>query len=101
MLKIEPESSTKRGRRTDYKNSFIMNCFVSIVDTPASFISNHIKYIDFPRSTKYILFNKCNVKRKELTECVHGIKWSLVKKRINIYPNINYNMIIKAQDWVL
>ena len=52
MLKIKPEGSTQRGRKTDYKNSFIMTIFVSIVDTPASFTSNHTKDIDFLRSTK-------------------------------------------------
>ena len=40
---------------------------LSITNTPTSFISSHTKCINFPRSTKYRLFNKGNVKRKELT----------------------------------
>ena len=53
---------------------------MSIASTPTSSIFNHTKYIHLSRSTKYRLFNKNNVKRKELTECVDGIKLSLEKK---------------------
>ena len=80
MLNIASESSAKRGIITDDKNSFVMTKFVSIAGTPTSSISNHTKLINLPRSTKYRIFNKGNVRRKEFTECVDGIKWSSDKK---------------------
>ena len=62
MLKISSESS--RGRITDDKNRYVITNFVSIFGIPTSSISNYAKYMDLPRSTKYQLFNKDNVKRK-------------------------------------
>ena len=63
MLKIASESSTKRGRITDDKNSFVLSNFVIITCTLTSSIFNHTKHIDLPRSSKYKLFNKGNGKR--------------------------------------
>ena len=47
MSKITSESSAKRGRINDYKNSFVITNFVSIDSTPTSSISDHTKHIDF------------------------------------------------------
>ena len=98
MLKIASESSTKRGRITDDKNSFVLSNFVIITCTLTSSIFNHTKHIDLPSSTKYRLFNKSNVKRKLLTKCVDSIKWSLEKKKIKRYPNVDNGSMIKVQD---
>ena len=73
MLTFFSKSSTKRGRISSDKNSFVITNFVSITGTLTNSISNHTKRIDLPRSTKYRLFNKSNVKRKLLTKCVDGI----------------------------
>ena len=54
-----------------------MTNFVSIISTQTSCISNHTTNIDLPRFTKYRLFHKDNMKRKELTDCVDQTKWSL------------------------
>ena len=43
LLKTVSESSTKRERITDDKNSFVMKKIVSIFGTPTSSISNHKK----------------------------------------------------------
>ena len=51
-----------------------MTKFVSVFGTPTSSISNDIKHIDLPKTTKDRLFNKGDVKRKELFECVDEIK---------------------------
>ena len=74
MLNFFSKSSTKRGRITSDKNSFVITNFVSITGTLTNSISNHTKRIDLLRSTKYRLFNKSNVKRKLLTKCVDSIK---------------------------
>ena len=47
MLKIASESSTKRERITDDKNSFVVTKFVSIVGTSTSSISNHKNILTF------------------------------------------------------
>ena len=60
-----------------------------------------MKHIDVPRSTKYRLFNKGNVKRKQLINAVDDIEWSSDKKRIKQYPKVNYELMIQIQDWVL
>ena len=66
MLKIASESSTKRGRITNDKNSYVIINFVSISSTPTTSIFNYIKHIDLPKTTKYRLFSKGNAKRKQL-----------------------------------
>ena len=66
MIKIASESSTKRGRITNDKNSYVIINFVSISGTPTTSIFNYIKHIDLPKTTKYILFSKGNAKRKYL-----------------------------------
>ena len=78
-----------------------MTNYVSISGTPTSSISNHTKHIDLPRWTKYRLLNEGNAKIKEWTECVDIIKWTSDKKRIKRCLNINYNLMIKVQDWIL
>ena len=45
-----------------------MKNFVSIISTQTSCISNHTTNIDLPRFTKYRIFHKGNMKRKDLTE---------------------------------
>ena len=64
MLNISFERSTKRWRITDDKNTYVMTKFVSNPGIQSSSIFNHIKHIDFPRSTKYRLFNKGSARRK-------------------------------------
>ena len=66
MLKIASESSSKHERKTNDKKSCVMTNFVSVSGTPTSSISNDIKHIDLPKTTKYILFSKGNAKRKYL-----------------------------------
>ena len=71
-----------RGRISDDKNNFITANIVSIVaGTPTHSISNHMKDIDVPRTTKYRLFRRDNVKRKTLIDAVLDINWSSRKKR--------------------
>ena len=70
MLRITSESSTKRGRITDGKNSCVMTNFVIITIIPTSSIYNHTTHIDLPIYNKYQLFNK----GKELIERVDGVK---------------------------
>ena len=36
-----------------------------------------------------------------MKECMHGLKWSSYNKRKKQYPNVDYNLKIKIQDWIL
>ena len=70
-----------RGRISDDKNNFVTKNIVSIVaGIPTHSIVDHMKYIDVSRSTKYRLFNKGNVKRKQLIYAVDDIHWSSENK---------------------
>ena len=80
ILKVASKSSTKRGRITDNKNSYVMAKFISISGTLTSSISNHIKHNELPKTTEYRLFNKDDTKRKNVFEYVDEIKWSSDKK---------------------
>ena len=64
VLKITSESSSKRGRITDDRNSYIMTNFISIVSTPTSSTSNHIKYIDLPKTTEIDYLIKSMLKNR-------------------------------------
>ena len=58
-------NSVNRGRICDDKNTFVKANIVSIVDgIPTHSIGNHMKHIDVPKSTKYKLFKRGNIKRK-------------------------------------
>ena len=76
-----------------------MTNFVTIVGISTSSISNHTKHIDLPSSTKYRLFNKGNVKK------INRLRWwyelVIIEKSIKSYPNFNYDLMIKVQDWIL
>ena len=59
MLKFAKVNGVKRGKITYDKNNCLAENVVSIViGIPTNSISNHMKYIDIPRSTKYKLFKK-------------------------------------------
>ena len=74
MIKFAKVNSVKGGRTTDDKNIVLTINFVSIVaDTPTDSISNNFKHIDIPRSIKYRLFEKGNVKIKQLIYVVDDI----------------------------
>ena len=91
----------KRGRTSDDKNNFVTANIVSIVaGNPTHSIVDHIKHIDVSRTTKYRLFNKGNVKIKQLIDAVDDINWSSDKKRIKQYPKVNYELMIQIQDWI-
>jgi len=60
-----------------------------------------MKHIDVSRKTRYRLFNKGNVKRKQLINAVDDINWSSDKKRIKKHPTVNYELMIQRQDCVL
>ena len=75
MIKIAKEKV--KGRISDDKNNFVTVHIVSIVaGIPIHSIVDHMRNIDVPRSTKYRLFNKGNVKRKQLIDAVDDINWS-------------------------
>ena len=75
MIKIAKQKI--RGRISDDKNNFVTANIVSIVDgIPIHSIVDHMKHIDVPRATKYRLFNKGNVKRKQTIDAVDDINWS-------------------------
>ena len=59
MIKITREKV--RGRISDDKNNFVTTNIVAGI--PIYSIVDHMKHIDVPRSTKYRLFNKGNVKK--------------------------------------
>ena len=66
MIKLAKLKSVNRGRISDDKNKFVASNIVSIVaGTPIPSMSNHMKHIDTPRNTKYRLFRRDNVKRKQ------------------------------------
>ena len=72
MIKIAKQKI--RGRISDDKNNFVRANIVSIVaGIPTHSIVDHMKYIDVPRTTKYRLFNKGNIKRKQLIDDVDDI----------------------------
>ena len=53
-----------------------------------------MKHIDVLRTTKYRLFRRGNVKRKQLINSIVDINWSSEKKRIDQYPKVKYELII-------
>ena len=70
-----------RGRKSYDKNNFVTSNIVSIVSgTPTHSITNHIKHIDVPKTTKYRLFRRGNVKIIQLIDAVLDINWSSEKK---------------------
>ena len=100
MIKIAKQKI--RGRISDDKNNFVTANIVSIVDgIPTHSIVDHMKHIDVSRATKYRLFEKGNVKRKQLINAVDDIEWSSDKKRIKQYPKVSYELMIQIQDWIL
>ena len=100
MIKIAKEKV--RGRISDDKNNFVTANIVSIVaGIPTHSIVDHMKHIDVSRTTKYRLFNKGKVKRKQLIDAVDDIEWSSDKKRIKQYPKVSYELMIQIQDWIL
>ena len=100
MIKIAKQKS--RGRISDDKNNFVTSNIVRIVaGIPSHSIVDHMKHIDVALSTKYRLFNKSNVKRKQLIDDVDDINWPSDKKRIEQYPKVNYELMIQIQDWIL
>ena len=56
-----------------------------------------MKHIDVPKTTKYRLFRRCNVKIKELIDTVVRKE----KKRIKQYPKVYYDLMIQIQDWIV
>ena len=53
MLKFAKVNGVKRGKITDDKNNILAENIVSIViGIPTNSISNHMEYIDIPRSTR-------------------------------------------------
>ena len=73
-LAKEKVNNVNRGRIRDNKNTFVALNVVSIVTgTPAHLISNHMKHIDVPKTTNYILFRIGNVRRKQLIDAVVDI----------------------------
>ena len=102
MIKTALQKTKKRGRTSDDKNNFVTANIVSIVaGNPTYSINDHMKHIDVSRKTRYRLFNKGNVKRKQLINAVDDIEWSLDKKRIKQYPKVSYELMIQIQDWIL
>ena len=59
-----------------------------------------MKHIYIPRTTKYRLFRRGNVKRKQLIDAVVDINW-LSEKRIKQYPKVNYDLMIQIHDWIV
>ena len=60
-------NSVNRGRISDDKNNFVQSNIVSIDDRiPTHSIGDHMKHIDVPKSTKYRLFRRGNVKRNTI-----------------------------------
>ena len=79
MIKMAKQKTT--GRISDDKNNFVTANILSIVaGIPTHSIVDHMKHIDVARATKYRLFNKGNVKRKQLIDAVDDINWSSDKK---------------------
>ena len=102
MIKTALQKTKKRGRTSDDKNNFVTANIVSIVaGNPTYSINDHMKHIDVSRKTRYRLFNKGNVKRKQLINAVDDIEWSSDKKRIKQYPKVSYELMIQIQDWIL
>ena len=100
MIKMAKQKTT--GRIGDDKNNFVTANIVSIVvGIPTHSIVDHMKHIDVSRTTKYRLFNKGKVKRKQLIDVIDDINWSSDKKRIKQYPKVNYELMIQKQDWIL
>ena len=65
MIKLAKLKSVNRGRISDDKNKFVASNIVSIVaGIPTHSISNHMKHIDVPKTTKYRLFRRNNIIRK-------------------------------------
>ena len=57
-----------------------------------------MNYIDIPKTTKYRLFRRGNIKRKQLVDAVVDINWSSDKERIKQYPEVNCDLMIQIQD---
>ena len=75
-------NSVKGGRIRDDKNKFVTVTIVSIIaDTLTHSIGNHMKHIDVPKTTKYRLFRRGNIKRKQSVDAVVDINWSPEKKK--------------------
>ena len=72
--KCSSSSITIRARITDDNTCFVVIDFVRIACTPTNSISKDTKRIDLRRTTKCLLFNKDDVKIKELNEYVDGVK---------------------------
>ena len=84
MIKLAKVKRVNRRRISDNKNNFVASNIVSIVTgIPTHSISNHMKHIDVSRNTKYKLFKRGNVKRKQLIDDIVDINWSSEKKRMN------------------
>ena len=67
MIKLAKVKSVNCGRISDDRNNFVASNIVSVVaGIPTHWISNHMKHIDVPKSTKYRLFRRGNVKRRTI-----------------------------------
>jgi len=76
MIKMAMIKQKTTGRISDDKNNFVTANIVSIVaGIPTHSIVDHMKHIDVPQTTKYRLFNKGKVKRKQTIDAVDDINW--------------------------
>ena len=57
-----------------------------------------MNYIDVPKTTKYRLFRRGNIKRKQLVDDVVDINWSSDKEIKKQYPKVNCDLMIQIQD---
>lgn len=79
---------------------FLTENVVSIVaGTPTNYTYNLVKHINIPKTTKYMIFKKGNV--KNLINVVDGNNQSLEKKRIKKYPKLKNDLMIQIQHWIM
>ena len=70
MINHSKVKSVNCGKLSDDKNKFLASNIVSIVaGIPTHSILNYMKHIDVSRNTKYKLFRRGNVKRKQWIRC--------------------------------
>ena len=79
---------------------FLTENVVSIVaGTPTNYTYNLVKHINIPKTTKYMIFKKGNV--KNLINVVDGNNQSLEKKRIKKYPKLKDDLMIQIQHQIM